>query len=462
MTDTIPSEQNGNDEWHFDAVEVLKATGSLASIIKAKQNQFSGVQTTEISPQELHRLYKVNNFLANAVDYLPNASIQKGWEYKIKGFEEKKNPVQEELNRILPYVNKACKQARALGWALLPVYIQDGQDWDMPVNERNIKRIDGYSVWTGGLQGDVSVHSIQDDKFLPNYGMPEYFSVDSRLVHHSRVLLFTGIERLSVSRTSGDFRDDPGSSVILRCYQEWQNFTSSNNAIAASMPAFNQKILKIKDLFNLLAREAEFKSIVASWEIAMNHLGMMLVDSDGGDYAILAHQYSGVPELLENFKNNFAGATDIMKSDLFNESPAGVTSGSYESKHKANSVHAYQISQLAPQLKKIIRYASLMNGLDPEAGELIFPTLYELDAKDEADVNLKDAQKFRTLVGNNGGSVLLPEEAAKAMAEDIEIGKAIDLTKERKPEPPNTMLGAQDPANPTDPTNLDNSLQQKQ
>lgn len=468
MTDTIPTEQNGNDEWHFDAVPLMDATRDFASVIRAKQNQFSGVNKLTNSIQEFIDLYEQDNFIGNVVDHLPDDAFQATWEYKIDGYEEKENPIEAELERFKPYGCHSCKQARGVfGYSAVHPIIKGETDLSEPLDERKLagRIIEGYSVWAGGQHGDFTVYETQDNKFLPDYGMPLLYSVDGQLVHHSRVLLFTGVKRIAPKLrlgTSGSHLNDPGTSVIKRCYQQWQNFNASNNAIAATMPSFNQKILKIKDLFVLLAKEKEFKNIVGSMAFAMNVLGIMMVEADGGDYSVLSHQYSDVPALLDYFKKIFAGSTDLMASELFNESPAGVTSGSYEKFDKANQVHKYQISQLAPQVNKLIRIVSFMNGIDPKAGKLEFPSTYQLDKKDAADVELKEAQKIRALVGPSGGSIVLPEEAAEAMSTGVELGEVIDLTKERKPEPPSAMLGAQDPANPTDPTNPDNSLQQKQ
>lgn len=465
MTDTIPSEQNGNDEWHFDAVPLMDATRDFASVIRAKQNQFSGVNKLTNSIQEFIDLYEQDNFIGNVVDHLPDDATQADWEYKLDGYEEKDNPIEAELERVKPYICHSCKQARGpAGWSLVyPVIKGEENNLEEPLDERKLsgRIIEGYSVWMGGQHGDVTVYSTQDDKKKPDYGMPEYYTLDGDIIHHSRVLLFTGVKRIAPKIRLGSHLNDPGTSVIKRCYQQWQNFNASNNAIAATMPSFNQKILKIKDLFVLLAKEKEFKNIVGSMAFAMNVLGIMMVEADGGDYSVLSHQYSDVPALLDYFKKIFAGSTDLMASELFNESPAGVTSGSYEKFDKANQVHKYQISQLAPQVNKLIRIVSFMNGIDPKAGKLEFPSTYQLDKKDAADVELKEAQKIRTLVGPSGGSIVLPEEAAEAMSTGVDLGEVIDLTKERKPEPPNPMLGAQDPINATDPTNPDNSLQQK-
>jgi hypothetical protein len=60
---------------------------------------------------------------------------------------------------------------------------------------------------------------------------------------------------------------------------------------------------------------------------------------------------------------------------------------------------------------------------------------------------------------------VLAEEAAKAMKTGVELGEVIDLSKERKPEPPKVPQDSQidplDPNNSLDPNNPQDPLLQK-
>jgi phage-related protein (TIGR01555 family) len=411
-------------------ISSLKAAGAFAQMDASRLEQFvQGSQATKfLTAANLYELYQENNFIANLVDTLPDNACQKYAIATIDDWEgEGENPVQSEINKAKPFVNWCWKAARLQGWAAVIVYINDGQkDLSQPVNERSIKGIADYSVRVGGDQGEITVVEWDSNQISPTYGDPILFSVGGTRVHRSRLMLFHGVKRLSHSQYNSN-SSQLGTSVVKRCYQEFRNFQLSNNAIASTMASFNQKILKIKDLATVMASQKSFEQYISGMSLAMNVLGMLLVDAESGDFSIAGHQYGGVPDLLAYYKGIFAGSTDLSHTELFGESPSGQTSGSYQEKQKAQYTHGRQESELLPELNRIARYVCLSQGIAPEDCTIEFPTLYELDAKDQADVNLKNAQSMRTLVGAQGGQIVTEDEAAKALARDTTIGDQIDI-----------------------------------
>lgn len=430
------NEDNGvhniDSQPRLDAGSFFSSVLGFGNLNKDKLETFSVGRRRSLISEELYTLYEQNNFIGNVIDAVPDAAGQKWCEYEADSNAEE---IQEELDKVKPHINQAWKQARLQGWAAVLLLINDGeQDYRQPVNVRAIRGIRGYNALSGGKSGEITVTEYDDNPFSVTYGEPQLFTItgSNELVHVSRLLLFYGVKNLS--KTRGRSHGQLGTSVIDRCYQEFRNFDVGNNAIAATLPDFNLDIFEIPGLAQLLAKQKDFADYISGLAFARSVLKVMMVEAgqsgqNPGGYKIVARQYTGVKDLLEHFKALFAGATDIPHTQLFNESPSGTTSGRYEDKYWSTYIHARQEDSLRPELIKLIGYLHAMRGRVPRKWSLEFPTLFELTEVEEADVELKESQRLALLVDK---MIVTPDEAAKSLAEGIDVGQAIDLEQRRE------------------------------
>lgn len=431
MPDTHGSSTIDSDQ-RLDAGSFFSAMLGFGSSSKDKLETFSIGSRRRLTSPELWEIYETNNFISNVIDAVPDAAGQKWCEYES---DSNADEIQEELDKVKPHINQAWKQARLQGWAAVLLLIDDGeQDYRQPVNVRAIRGIRGYNALSGGESGEVTVTEYDDNPFSVTYGEPQLFTItgSNELVHVSRLLLFYGVKNLSRSR--GRSRGQLGTSVIDRCYQEFRNFDVGNNAIAATLPDFNLDIFEIPGLAQLLAKQKDFADYISGLAFARSVLKVMMVEAgqggqNPGGYKIVARQYTGVKDLLEYFKQLFAGATDLPDTLLYGESPDGTTSGKYEMRSWSQYIANQQQTNLLPELKKLINYLHTAGGGVPRKWELKFEPILELDEVEEADVELKQAQRLAILVDK---IIVTPDEAAKSLAEGIDVGQAIDLEQRRE------------------------------
>lgn len=412
-------------------MRLLGASSNFAQINSTSTESFQNPHGSEIQVEQLISLYEQDNFIANLVDHLPERATSKWCHFDMKAElwdgqgAQKKNPIQQTLDDAKDAICTAWKLARLRGWAIVYIHLVGAGEPQEAVREQSIKGIAGFTALAGGPAGEVTIQSYDENKLSLTYGMPLTYSVDGQIIHHSRVLLFTGIKRLSRDQISRNgINHEPGISVIYRSRQAHRNFIAASNAVATKLLNFNQAILKIKDLAQILAKEEDAKSYFQGMSLAKTILNMIVLDADGGDYGMLNTPFTGVHELLEYFKKIFAGSTDLMASELFNESPAGVTSGRFENEYEARYVAAQQESVLTPLLYRIIRYGCAANNYPLDCGELSFPPLYKMDDAQLAKVKLTQAQVIKLLID---ARVLTPEEAADALSQGIDIEDAIKL-----------------------------------
>lgn len=421
-----------DSEARLDAGSFFSSILGFGKINEDKLETFSVGRRARLTPEELYELYGTNNFIANVIDSVPDAACQKWCEY---GCDRDPEKINEELTRFKPHANQGWKLARLLGWAAVVMLIDDGvQDYSQPVNARGIRGISGYNVQAGGEGGEISVFEYDDDPFSLTYGQPQLFAIagSDAKVHVSRLLLFYGVKQLSSLR--GRSLGQPGTSVIDRCYQEFRNFDVANNSVAMTLPDFNVDVLSIPGLAQMLAKQKDFKDFIAGMAFARRVLKVQLVEAgsggqNAGGYQILQRSYTGVTELLNYFKQIFAGATDLNHTQLFGESPEGQTSGKYQMRSFAQYIHNQQESVLRPELEKLLEYLHLANGGVPQKWKLNFPSILELDEEEEADIELKQAQRLGVLVDKQ---VVTPDECAKSLSEGIDIGQAIDLEQRER------------------------------
>lgn len=414
-------------EERLDAGAFWSASLGFGNLNKDKLETFKVGGRQRLNSAELFFLYETNNFVANVIDAVPDAATQKWCKYESDT--DSKN-IQTELDRIKPYINQGWKLARLVGWAAVVMLINDTEkDYSVPVNTRNIRGISGYTVVSGGDAGEISVTQYDENPFSPTYGQPEIFTIGGNAtpVHISRLLLFYGVKRLA--SLQGRSRSQLGTSVVDRCYQEFRNFDVGNNAIASTLPDFNVDVFAIPGLMKLLAKQKDFASYISGMAFARSVLKVQLVEAgeggqNAGGYQIINRQYTGVKEMLEYFKNLFAGATDLSHTQLFGESPSGQTSGKYQMRSWSQYIANQQQTNLRPELEKLINYCHVLSGGVPADWSIDFPPILELDETEEADIELKQAQALGILTDKQ---IATPDEVATALASGIKIGKAIDL-----------------------------------
>lgn len=432
------SENNGTGQaqQYLDAGAFISAMLGFGNPLQDKVESFGLAPRKRLTSAELWDLYETDTFIANAIDKVPDAATQKYCTYTVNEEQTGSNAkvVQNELERVRPYINQAWKQARLQGWSAVLMYIDDGElDYRNPVNTRKIRGISGYKALCGGNTGEIGILEYDENPFSVTFGEPQLFTVYSAqkpVVHVSRLLLFYGVKKLSRIQNYGVSVGQLGTSIVDRFFQYFRNFDIGNNAIASTLPDFNVDIMKVADLATLLAKKQDFATYISGIAFARNIMKIMLVEAgkDGqneGDYQIITRQYQGVVEILKYNKGLYAGSVDIPDTLLFNESPDGQTSGRYESNTWAQYVADMQERELRPELNKVIDYVHFTDGsIVPETWELKFPSILQLDQVDKADIDLKLYQGLQYLTT---AQIATPEEAAKSLVDQTDVGDCIDL-----------------------------------
>jgi uncharacterized protein len=408
-----------------DRSNYLEASSGIRNALAARTNK--GSHTT---PERSEDLYEFNNFAANAIDY-PVDSILSGseWlEYKCDD-PDLAEYIRKRLEGIREYLGQALKTARLIGGAGIFIGAMDGQAQDKPVNLLTLKEVQFFNVLEGGVNGELKIDELNDDPTSPDFGEPLYYKIKQVRIHASRVIPFYGIRPLTKRRKA--LYSNWGIPILARAIDKLERLEIADSAIAATLPNFSRLIYEIEDLPTMLATKqgreklrARVEEISYCWTV----LGILPVSAGKEAISNISYDYSGLKELLGHFKLQLAGSIDIPHTRLYGESPSGVTSGSSEQDDWQDYCSDLKGRTLKKPALRLAKYfaSELINPYRGEAvgEEINFPKINRITPKEQAEIDLKQAQTAK-IYQDTG--VLTPEGIAEALQKGLPLGSAVDL-----------------------------------
>lgn len=417
-------------------LEQLRADSAFFSLFgglrQLSQSSGSGSAiATPLSAVEIDREYRFNPFVSTLIDLLPDSMTQKWVLYKSGDVEPATvADIQKQLDRVAEKFREALQTARKYGGSVLLLGADDGTtNYELPLDEHNLRAIRWLNVVSSEK---IRPSKYNDDPLTENYGQPELyrFTGNSVQIHSSRLLRFDGV-RLSTEEMQAN--GGWGDSVVTRCYEQLSTFVNSHRGVFASLKDFNQRTLKLKALAGNMAQpggKEKVNSRLAQMAMTLSALGLMALDSENEEYAIVSRNYAGVLELLKHSAQLFAGATDLPPSKLFSlfNSSGLASEDSTQERYWSSYVANRQNRDLLPQLERYVRLLHLSEE-GPTRGQLVafeleFPSLFQLTELEEQQ--LKDTQS-KTAERYFKTQAITSDEIARSLAEGIPLEGAIDM-----------------------------------
>lgn len=396
---------------------------------KDKLESFGVGIRAKLSEIELSELYRRANPIANLVDLLPDSSAQRWAQITSTEIDEEiVKEAQKYLDAIKDTIVDGWKKARLYGWSGLVMLADDGGvSYDRPLNVRRVRAWRGLRSVAGGVTGDISVREWQEDPLTLNYGMPSQFylrGLEDRTVHRSRVVLMYGIKELR----SLQYDYELGTSIVERAYTSFRNYDAGVNTIANSLLDWSVDVLEIEDLTRLMAQSKEFANVIAAMYAAKSQLNVMLLEAGKSSYKQIQRSYQGVRDVIEILQVALASSADIPIQMLFNISPSGATSGSWEKDYWAQYVANRQQLELLPVLRELLDPWFLSMGVNP-VYTIAFPSILEMDDLQKAEEKYRNAQSqynlsaaLKLLVE---ALILDPGAAGEVIAGNIDLAQAV-------------------------------------
>jgi phage-related protein (TIGR01555 family) len=380
--------------------------------------------TVFLAQEELENLY--GEWLPRRiVDIYADQATRKGFKVLFGGEGVRAEEVQgieqviEDLY-ILEQLNLAAKNSRLYGGACLLLFIDDGRPAYMPVDKRNIRRIEDIECldrW--------QIAPVINEENLYDYSKANYYQIISgdlinqpqlTYIHKDRILRFDGdwLPYRVRQRNYGW-----GMSSLQTVYDSFRHYWTGLNSAATLLTEFDIFVHKVRGLAAMLAagKESSIRDRLQVNDMSKSIYRGYAIDAEKEELEFISRNFGGIGEILEKLRVDIIGASKIPHTVLFGESPGGLGStGRSEERDFAKTLADYQSVHFKRPIKKLMELIMLSKegptkGELPESWRISFNPLFELNEREMADVRARVAAVDGRYIQLG---VLSPKEVADA------------------------------------------------
>jgi uncharacterized protein len=297
-------------------------------------------------------------------------------------------------------LTSVIKWSRLYGGALGYIML-DGQDpeseLDMDsIGEGQFKGIMPLDRWM--VQPTVS-NVIK--KLGPDYGLPMYYDLVQTQptleywprIHHSRVIRMEGITLPYNQRIAENMW---GESVVERIYDRLVSYDSTSAGSAQLVYKAHLRIMKIKDLRNIIAAGgpamAGLTAQMANMRLTQANEGITLLDADD-EFEASSYNFSGLSEMLLQSAQELCGSLEIPLVRFYGQSPGGLNStGESDLRTYYDGLSKKQERKLRSPLVKTldITSRSVLGKPLPEGFKFRFNPLWLMTETERSDIATKN------------------------------------------------------------------------
>ncbi|WRH62051.1 MAG: DUF1073 domain-containing protein [Fuscovulum sp.] len=320
-------------------------------------------------------------------------------------------------------LRQALKLARLYGGAALLIGTGDA-DPSLPLNPETVRR-GGIRYLTVLSRFQLVAGDIDLDPTSAGFNKPMFYTVSATArqvrVHPSRVVILIGA---GVPSYYDAAEQGWGDSVLNKVYQSMLQADGTSANVASLVFEAKVDTIGVPGLMNRISEanyERQLNKRFSLAETAKGINGTLIHDTEevvGQKQA----NFANLPDVMDRFFQNVAGAADIPVTRLFGTSAKGMNAtGEGDLKNYYDHIKAMQELDLTPAMyvldECLIRSAL---GSRPAEVHCAWSSLWQTTEKERADIGLVTAKTAKTLVE----AALFPEATlAEATANAlIEVG----------------------------------------
>lgn len=410
---------------HLAGGRTTTAIGNPHTGLGTSRDKFRAVEINldprTLSRLELQGLYRNSRICEKAVRLLPEAAVAQWVEWEIgEGKPDLAASIAEydEQLGIREGFAEAGRDGRLYGDAFLILGIDDGQDYDQPVNESRIRSV----RWVES----VTRYSLQPAFDSPALANPEYYQFllssqqklpdnqRPRKIHKSRVLRFPG-KRLpkDILRENGGYNDS-FLQAMFQSFSDWFSGLASASGMLADYSIFKYKLSGLSELIES-EETSKLLNHFLTLQMGMSVLKGLMMDAETEDAEFIQRNYGGVSEVIDKLQETLIADSDMPRSKLLGSSNVSAFSeGGLSDRYEwADSVERYQESVFRRNLKILGRYILLSKdgptkGHLPNIWSFKFKSVLQLTDAEKAELEASDARTDALRVSN---FIIHPREA---------------------------------------------------
>ncbi|MFD0965277.1 anti-CBASS protein Acb1 family protein [Seminibacterium arietis] len=224
-----------------------------------------------------------------------------------------------------------------------------------------------------------------ENVFDDNFGKYDIYTVNGKIdVHYSRLLFINAVDR-PLEEQHNQFW---GLSDIEQAYEVLKRYDALSTNTGDLVQESKVDVFKMDGLTNKLAAgfESDIAKAMTSIQLIKSSTNILLIDKDN-EYDQKELTFTGLRDLLIEFRNAVAGAAEMPVTILFGQSVSGLASGDEDIQNYHESIHGLQENRLRPVFEKLDPVISTMAvGFYPQDWWFEFVPLTEI--KQEQKVNM--------------------------------------------------------------------------
>lgn len=348
---------------------------------------------------KLEWMYRQNWIAGGVVDSIAEDMVRSGIDIIATTDPQQVMEMQTGLTRlgIWDALLNCIKWSRLYGGSLAVLQLE-GQDLSTPLRVCSIGKdqFRGLSVYDRWQVEPDLTRMIQSG---PNIGLPEYYMVVSAFddsgqptfgteIHYSRCVRMIGIQLPFFQAITEDYW---GESVLERIYDRMLAFDTATMGAANLLDKVHLRTIGIENLREILAmggpaEENLMKMFTYVRQMQTNE-GITLLDSKDV-MQTSTYSFAGMGDMIQQFAQQVAGATQIPITRLMGQSPAGLSAtGEHDMRMYYDNIYSQQESRLRSGMETILKvlHQSLYGLPAPEEMSFTFRSLWQMSATEKAN-----------------------------------------------------------------------------
>ncbi|MDK1020187.1 MAG: DUF1073 domain-containing protein [Candidatus Hydrogenedentes bacterium] len=341
-----------------------------------------------LTDPRLTALYRGNG-LTRRIMNLPAVEMTRNW-FTING--DDKDVVLQKLETLgaQEAYTDALTWARLYGGSIILIGLDDGMEIEEPVNTERIRDVMFLHVFD---RRDVEIvhESIPKDPTDPLFGKPTQYKItpitggSQFTAHASRVVRFDGAKIPGRDLQANNWWHD---SILEAIYEQVRQIGAVYDSSEFIVNEFIMTIIQIDNMLDTLmaGNDDLLKKRLEMLDLSKHVKNTILLDTKES-FSKHSSTVAGLDKLLDSFMMSVSSVTGIPVTLLMGRSPAGQNAtGESDIRMWYDSIRSAQRTNLRPRLEMVIRYCFAAAGDEPETWSIEFNPLWEMNAKEKADI----------------------------------------------------------------------------
>jgi phage-related protein (TIGR01555 family) len=346
--------------------------------------------------QQLLYYYIYSQPIANAIDIVPDNALKGAPTIVAKDASDQSveliDLAESAFKSYLPVIRHLAHFSRLYGWAIMPIFTEEDDLSTAPDYLKSGGIITDVRAVAGGVAMDAQIIKYWDNPRSRNYGMPMTFRITpGEEVHVDRCVIMSGLKDKRPLKNRGVY--SLGYSLVEPLYKPWDLYVKSICANLKILESKGLEIIKLPNLKQIMRKPKELTAVLEALMKCRKAINGYILDAEG-DFQSADKSLTGINDSISQFLTFISMQGNLPDTIFFGISPAGLTSGSYETGVLNNLTAIYQKTELEPVFRQVADTIFLLNGKEDMDYKIKFPNSSETTEVERSEIDAANAKAF--------------------------------------------------------------------